>query len=107
MGTPINGTDAACQTHDACYSQAGFSPGSNYQGSNAQLQACNQQLCNSVRNSNQALIQQADSHVQHTSRGSSPMSGFSPAQAAQFQANSDINLFFTLLVAPGNSCHLP
>jgi hypothetical protein len=37
MGTPINSTDAACQTHDACYNQAGFSPGSNYQNSNAQL----------------------------------------------------------------------
>jgi RHS repeat-associated protein len=107
MGTPINGTDAACQTHDACYNQAGFSPGSNYQGSNTQLQACNQQLCNAVRASNQSLIQQADSLVQHTSRGSSPMGGFSPAQAGQFQANSDINLFFTWLVAPGNSCHLP
>jgi RHS repeat-associated protein len=107
MGTPINGTDAACQQHDACYSQAGFSPGSNYQGSNAQLQACNQQLCNAVRASNRALIQQANPLVQHTSRGSSPMGAFTPAQAAQFQANSDINLFFTWLVAPGNSCHLP
>jgi hypothetical protein len=24
MGTPINGTDAACAAHDACYAQGGF-----------------------------------------------------------------------------------
>lgn len=47
-GTPTNPTDAACMAHDLCYDQAGLTAGSNFQGSNAQLQACNQQLCDAV-----------------------------------------------------------
>jgi RHS repeat-associated protein len=105
-GTPINGTDAACQQHDACYAQAGFSPGSNYQASNPQLQACNQQLCNSVRAQRTSLLSHGAGPIR-TSRGTSGTSNLSPGEYQEFQADNDINLFFTWLVAPGNSCHLP
>ncbi len=37
-GNPTDPSDAACMAHDDCYAQAGFTPGSNFQGSNAQLQ---------------------------------------------------------------------
>jgi hypothetical protein len=103
MGTPINGTDAACQTHDACYNQAGFSPGSNFQGGNAQLQACNQQLCNAVRGARQSIINQAGAAGSRTSRGVSPV--YSPGQWSELQADSDINLYFTYIVPGANSCH--
>ncbi len=103
MGNPINGTDAACQTHDACYDQAGFTPGSNFQGGNAQLQACNQQLCNAVRGARQSIINQAAAAGTRTSRGVSPV--YTPAQWSELQADSDINLFFTYIVPGANSCH--
>ena len=103
MGNPINGTDAACQTHDACYDQAGFTPGSNFQGGSAQLQACNQQLCNAVRGARQSIINQAAAAGTRTSRGVSPV--YTPAQWSELQADSDINLFFTYIVPGANSCH--
>lgn len=103
MGNPINGTDAACQTHDACYNQGGFSPGSNFQGPNAQLQACNQQLCNAVRGARQSIINQAGAAGSRTSRGVSPV--YSPGQWSELQADSDINLYFTSIVPGANACH--
>jgi RHS repeat-associated protein len=103
MGNPINGTDAACQTHDQCYNQAGFSPGSNFQGGNAQLQACNQNLCNAVRGARQSIISQAGAAGTRTSRGVSPV--YTPGQWSELQADSDINLYFTYIVPGANSCH--
>jgi len=103
MGTPINGTDTACRTHDACYNQAGFSPGSNFQGGNAQLQACNQNLCNAVRGARQSIINQAAAAGTRTSRGVSPV--YTPGQWSELQADSDINLYFTYIVPGANSCH--
>jgi hypothetical protein len=101
MGNPINGTDAACQQHDACYAQAGFSPGSNFQGPNAQLQACNQQLCNAVRGARQSIINQAAARGTRNSRGVSPV--YLPGQESEMEADSEINLYFTYVVAPGGS----
>jgi hypothetical protein len=103
MGNPINGTDAACQTHDACYNQAGFSPGSNFQGGNAQLQGCNQNLCNAVNGARQSIINQAAAAGTRTSRGVSPV--YTPTQWNELQADSDINLYFTLIVPGANACH--
>jgi hypothetical protein len=104
MGNPINGTDAACQQHDACYAQAGFSPVSNLQGPNAQLQACNQNLCNAVRGARQSIINQAAARGTRNSRGVSPV--YLPGQESEIEADSEINLYFSLIVAPGgNACH--
>ena len=104
MGTPINGTDTACQAHDACYSQAGLSPGSNFQGPNAQLQACNQNLCNAVRGARQSIINQAAARGTRNSRGISPV--YLPGQESEIEADSDINFYFSFVVAPGgNACH--
>lgn len=103
-GTPINGTDAACQAHDQCYSQGGFSPGSNFQGPNAQLQACNQTLCNAVNGARQSIINQAAANGTRNSRGVSPV--YLPGQEGEMQADSEINFYFTWIVAPGgNACH--
>ena len=73
MGNPINGTDAACQQHDACYAQAGLSPGSKFQGPNAQLKGCNQNLCNAVRGARQSIINQAAARGTRNSREVSPV----------------------------------
>jgi len=104
MGTPINGTDAACQQHDACYAQAGLSPWSNFTGPNAQLQGCNQQLCNAVRSARQSIINQAAARGTRKSRGVSPV--YLPGQESEIEADNEINLYFTYMTAPGgSSCH--
>ncbi len=96
-GTPIDPTDAACRAHDLCYAQAGFTPGSNFQGPNAQLQACNQQLCNAVRTRQNLLIQ--------NSRSKGPLTT-SVYEVQEPGADGDINFYFTRVIAPwGNSCH--
>ena len=97
-GNPTDPTDAACMAHDACYAQAGFSPGSNFQGSNAQLQACNQQLCNAVNARRNSLTQ---------SLGHSWLPAVPPANvSSEISADQQISLYFTYAVAPwGNSCH--
>ena len=91
-------TDAACMAHDACYDQAGFTAGSNLQGSNAQLQACNQELCNALRARRNALVQ---------SLGHSWLPADPPANvSSELNADDQINLYLTCVVAPwGNSCH--
>jgi RHS repeat-associated protein len=94
MGPDINGTDAACHQHDDCYNSGGFTPGSNFQGHNAQLQACNQQLCNAAR-----------------ARLSSLAIPWLPSLAStsalqEAEADREINFYFTWVVAPGgDSCH--
>jgi RHS repeat-associated protein len=97
-GTPINSTDSACMAHDLCYDKAGFSPGSNFQGSNAQLQACNQQLCNAVKARQNSLTQ---------SLGKSWLPAVPPENVSnELTADADINFYFTWVVAPGgNACH--
>jgi RHS repeat-associated protein len=94
MGPDINGTDAACHQHDDCYDSGGFTPVSNFRGHNAQLQACNQQLCNAAR-----------------ARLSSLAIPWLPSLAStsalqEAEADREINFYFTWVVAPGgNSCH--
>jgi hypothetical protein len=96
-GNPTDPTDAACMAHDACYAQAGFTAGSNFQGSNAQLQACNQQLCNAVRARQSSLIQKI--------RSKGPLVT-SVSEVQEPGADGDINSYFTWAIAPwGNSCH--
>ena len=56
-GTPIDSTDAACMRHDKCYDSIGFAADQYTSGnlSPSQMQAaaaCNQQLCNAVKNAN-------------------------------------------------------
>jgi RHS repeat-associated protein len=105
-GTPINATDAACMQHDVCYGS--FTFGANYLGTNATLQGCNQILCNAVRGRATALIGQAQANAAaigyNTSRGFSPGQFLTPDQYNELVADSDINLLFTSLVLPGNSC---
>ncbi len=96
-GNPTDPTDAACMAHDACYAQAGFTPGSNFQGPNTQLQACNQQLCDAVRARQGSLIQKI--------RSKGPLVT-SVYDAQEPGADGDINFYFTWAIAPwGNSCH--
>ena len=102
-GNPINDTDAACKAHDQCVDQGGFTPGSNYKGPNAQLQGCNQRLCDAVKSERQSIINQAAARGARTSRGVSPV--YLPGQASELQADSDINFFFTWMVRPGTACH--
>jgi RHS repeat-associated protein len=105
-GTPGNPTGSACQAHDTCYTQGGFSPGSNLQGPNAQLQSCNQKLCDAVRARKSALLGPVAASPLRTSRGISPASVLSPADYNELQAADDINFFFTWATAPfGSSCH--
>jgi RHS repeat-associated protein len=94
MGPDINGTDAACHQHDDCYDRGGFTMWSNFQGPNAQLQACNQQLCNAVR-------------ATRTSLAIPWLPSLAPTSALQEAgADRDINTYFTWVMAPGgNSCH--
>jgi RHS repeat-associated protein len=97
-GTPINPTDAACMAHDACYAQAGLTAGSNFNGYNAQLQSCNQQLCNAVNTRRKSLAQ---------SMGHSWLSAAPPANVtSEISADQQISIYFTSVIAPwGNSCH--
>ena len=88
MGNPINGTDAACQQHDACYAQAGLSPGSKFQGPNAQLKGCNQNLCNAVRGARQSIINQAAARGTRNSREVSPV--YLPGQESEIEADTDV-----------------
>jgi hypothetical protein len=99
-GNPTDPTDAACMAHDACYAQAGFTQMSNFQGSNAQLQACNQQLCNAVNARRASLFQS-------TGVGQTWLPAVPPDNVMnEIKADQDISLYFTWVVAPGgNSCH--
>lgn len=94
MGPDINGADAACHQRDDCYDRGGFTMWSNFQGPNAQLQACNQQLCNAVR-------------ATRTSLAIPWLPSLAPTSALQEDgADRDINTYFTWVIAPGgNSCH--
>jgi RHS repeat-associated protein len=107
MGPPINDADAGAMVHDYCYKQGNFRAGSNFQSSNAQLQACNQALCNTERQVQQNLIEQgmANSRTAPTSRGMSPT--FTQSQFEEIQATQDIIDYFTWVVPPGNACHTP
>jgi len=92
--TPVDLTDAACMAHDRCYARSGFTAGSNFQGFNAALQACNQQLCDAVRARLNYLLR--------TLPPAEVLSGTSP----ETNAAGDINLYFTWIIAPwGNACH--
>ena len=99
-GNPTDPTDAACMAHDVCYAQAGFTPLSNFRGSNAQLQACNQQLCNAVNARRASLFQS-------TGVGLTWLPAVPPDNVMnEIKADQDISLYFTWGVAPGgNSCH--
>jgi hypothetical protein len=92
--------------HDVCYGS--FTFGANYLGTNATLQGCNQILCNAARGRATALIGQAQANAAaigyNTSRGFSPGQFLTPDQYNELVADSDINLLFTSLVLPGNSC---
>jgi hypothetical protein len=93
-GLPTNNTDTGCMFHDYCYFQGGFTFGSNFQGFNAQLQACNQLLCNGVRTRANQLLNQ----------GIVNQGPFSPL-GPEYGADSDINYLFTRLISPwGNAC---
>jgi RHS repeat-associated protein len=52
-GYPVDGHDTNCMMHDYCYSQHGFSPGTNFDtlslDQRAQLQGCNRQLCSAEK----------------------------------------------------------
>jgi RHS repeat-associated protein len=54
-GPPVNDLDAACKAHDNCYDSIGFSASSNFNNLSAtdaaNVQACNQLLCNAARQS--------------------------------------------------------
>jgi RHS repeat-associated protein len=54
--TPVNGLDAACMAHDACYKSGGFSFSDVFRvlppDQASAIQACNQQLCDAARKSN-------------------------------------------------------
>lgn len=92
-GIPTNFTDAGCMLHDFCYYQGGFTWGSNFQGFNAQLQACNQQLCNTVRARENSL------NPQIVNQGP-----FSPL-APEANNDSEIYSYFGGIIAPwGNEC---
>jgi RHS repeat-associated protein len=55
-GPPVNDLDAACKAHDGCYGNIGFSAESNFNNLSAtnaaNIKACNQLLCDSVRQMN-------------------------------------------------------
>lgn len=93
-GKTISPTDDACRTHDLCYAQAGFTAGSNFQGPNAQLQACNQALCNAVR-ARRGLLNMSGLH-----------SWLVSVPPEEVSADGDIDTYFTWVIAPwGNACH--
>jgi len=54
-GPPVNNLDVACQAHDNCYGYIGFSAASNFNNLSAtdaaNVQACNQLLCDAARRS--------------------------------------------------------
>ena len=106
MGAPINNADAAAMIHDYCYHQGGFTAGSNFQGPNAQLQACNQSLCDAERKIKQAIITQGvqNAPVPFSSRGGSPY--LTSEQEKELEAAEDMINYFTWLVPPGNACHV-
>ena len=104
-GTPTNPTDSACKRHDMCYYQNGLTPGSNFGGYNPAVQSCNQMLCDQVRARRDTILNQATSRAwpSRTSRGVSP--AYLPGDESELQAGTDINIYFTYVVAPGgNSC---
>lgn len=87
MGTPINGTDAACAAHDACYNGIHltadqYTSGNLTPGQVQGAAGCNQQLCNAVLNVNR-------------------MPGIPFSQRF---AGAEIILFFTLTGPKGAQC---
>jgi RHS repeat-associated protein len=103
-GTPINGVDAACQTHDACYSNGGYSPMSNFGSPNAGLQGCNQALCNAV---NQRIAEGVrNASTPGTQEYNFVMAnGYHPGPRQQeFNAAMDMRDYFTHIVRGGNAC---
>lgn len=106
MGVPTNNADAGAMMHDYCYHQGGFTAGSNFQSDNAQLQACNQSLCNTEEQVRQGLITQGAAKAQWTSRGASPMGGLTAAQNSELQATSAMIDYFTWGVPSGNACKI-
>ena len=106
MGVPINNLDAGAMIHDSCYGDR-FSEYSNLTGyPNSQLQACNQQLCNTARDVMRQLAAKNNANSTPRARYLNPGVGLSPAEAAEFDAADQINEYFTLAIAPwGNSCH--
>jgi RHS repeat-associated protein len=102
QGNTIDATDAACKQHDECYSIGGFTLGSNYRGYNAQLQKCNQQLCDAVRARRAAILSN------HEWPKGETLPFFVRPMRAQVEQRVDreINFYFTYLIAPGgSSCH--
>jgi hypothetical protein len=104
-GTPNDPTDAACRAHDYCYDQSGFTPGSNFQGYNPALQACNQKFCDAVKARRQSLLDKTRVLPGPTWTGAYPVYNQYP-QTSEMRADTQINLYFSLIVAPGgNACH--
>jgi hypothetical protein len=71
------------------------------------LQACNQNLCNAVSARRQSIINQATTRAawlspNGSSRGSSP--AYFPGQENEIQADWEINMYFTWVIARGNAC---
>ncbi len=106
-GTPINPTDVACQTHDRCYAQGGFSPTSNFSTEqNAALQGCNQALCNAVRGRRAVLTQGAYARGRTLPFFSRPAPHYQPGEMTEQRVDAEINVYFTQVIAPwGVACH--
>ena len=103
-GTPIDGTDAACQKHDACYSNGGFSPMSNFGSPNPGLQSCNQALCNAV---NKRIAQGvSNANTPGTPEYNNIMQGgYHPGPLQlEMDAAMDIRDYFTHIARGGNAC---
>ncbi len=97
QGAATNQTDAACIAHDACYFQGGFTATTNFGPHNAALQACNQQLCNTVKARQNILVQQTKS------RG--PFGAYLDNDHYEAEADGEINDYFTIAPRNGNGCH--
>jgi RHS repeat-associated protein len=91
-GPPMNSTDAACQQHDYCYDRNNLTSFSNFGPYNAQLQNCNQQLCNAARG------------VEWAFQGAPfPYPGM--PSPAEYNAASEIDYYFSHAPFNGNGCH--
>lgn len=90
MGVPIDDADAGAMIHDYCYDTHGhLGPGSNFGPHNADLQACNQQLCDTE----QKIVDR------------SRIQGVTPQQLDEAHPAGDMVDYFTLVPSHGNGCH--